>query len=165
MGSRCFIAHIAPDGAGRAIYCHLGSPPDRNGLMLLENYQDEDEVLALMDLGRISSLENTARRTADYVKDGPARPHTFSGGTDGFFGRFWTQGTEWLYAWTPDGWFAAPGHRRMPQELLFDDDADPRHARLWAVLDREAAETQRPRPLSTVIEEYLAQLQEENRCR
>ena len=81
---------------------------------------------------------------------------TFEGGTDAFFRRFWTIGTEWLCAWTPDGWFAAPGLRKAPPELLADPaadlDTDPR----WLALNRQAAAFQTPLPLATVSDQYAA---------
>ena len=155
MGSRCFIAHISPDGKGRAIYCHNGAAPDENGLTLLEHYQDEPAALDLINLGSISRLLPTPLETRAfaYHKD-PAHP--FCGGTEGFFGRFWTQGTEFLYAWTPDGWFAAPGHRKIPLDLAYDFDADRATDPRWLALDRQAAITQRPRPLATLIADYQA---------
>ena len=155
MGSRCFIAHIARDGSGRTIYCHKGAPPDDNGATLLEHYQDEKDVVALMNLGSIPSLQPTVTETGEFtIPDGPPA-HCFGGGTEGFFGRFWTMGTEWLYCWTPDGWFAAPGHREIPPDSWYeadDTDSDP----CWQALDERAAKCQRPQPLVTVIEQYQA---------
>ena len=55
-GSRCIIGRVEPTGEGEAIYCHRGSPPERNGVILLRNYQEPESVRRLISLGRISSL-------------------------------------------------------------------------------------------------------------
>ena len=153
MGSRCFIAHIDRNGMGRAIYCHQGAPPDQNGVTLLRHYQDEQSVKTITALRSISSLSNDPGITAKFNQDSTYPVLTFHGGTDAFFGHFWTTGTEWLYAWTPDGWLAAPGFRELPAELL-QHDHDDSHP-LWERTHRRAAAYQVPQPLNTVIKRYL----------
>lgn len=154
MGSRCFIAHIDRNGTGRAIYCHTGSPPNDNGATLLQHYQDEDDVKAITALRSISSLSPIPDETVELNQGSDYPEITFEGGTDAFFGQFWTIGTEWLYAWTPDGWLAAPGIRKAPPEMLADLDANPETAPRWQQLHRQAAAFQTPLPLATIIEQY-----------
>lgn len=154
MGSRCFIAHIDRKGNGRAIYCHKGADPSENGKILLQHYNDEDSARTITALRSISSLSENAEETAALNGNSNYPQITFEGGTDAFFGRFWTIGTEWLYAWTPDGWFAAPGFRKAPPELLQDHHADPDTDRRWAALNRQAAAFQTPLPLATVIGQH-----------
>lgn len=80
----------------------------------------------------------------------------FEGGTNTFFGRFWGIGAEWLYAWTPDGWFESPGFRSAPLELLNDAEADPETDPRWLEINQQAAAFQTPLPLATVIRQYEA---------
>ena len=56
MSTRSIIASVMPDGEYRAVYCHFDGHPDHNGRILQENYDTQEKVDALLDLGDLSVL-------------------------------------------------------------------------------------------------------------
>ena len=157
MGTRSFIAHIDRRGNGLAIYCGQGSHPRDLGALLLTSYQRERDVRALTALGRVSRVLETPELTARYSNISAAGAATkFNCGTQGFFGRFWTPGTEWLYAWTADGWFAAPGLRPTLGDWYYDED-HPDHNSEMTRLHELAAGIQVPVSLHQLVEEQQRQ--------
>jgi hypothetical protein len=56
MSTRSAIIIENEDGTAEGIYCHSDGYPGWNGKILLEHYQDEAKVRALIALGDISSL-------------------------------------------------------------------------------------------------------------
>lgn len=58
------------------IYCHFDGYPEGVGRILLENYDTEDKVNALIAKGDMSSL-GTSIKECDFYKEGPAtEPYT-----------------------------------------------------------------------------------------
>jgi hypothetical protein len=57
MATRSTIMMQDKDGTFKGIYCHFDGYLSNVGKLLLEHYQDENKVRALIDLGAISSLE------------------------------------------------------------------------------------------------------------
>ena len=153
MGSRCHIAYIERDGSGKGIYCHTGCYPNDVGIKLLTKYQEERDIKALVNLGELSSVCDTAEQTATCVAEDNIPAYEITEGTQEFFGSLMPT-IEWLYAWTPDGWLAARAH---PGNLPYHVYAlpEPEEHPAWKQADREAAERQQPRPLYQVIQEYL----------
>lgn len=56
MATRSNIAMCYPDGSVRSVYAHWDGYPSGVGKTLLDHYSDEDKLIALLDLGDISSL-------------------------------------------------------------------------------------------------------------
>lgn len=66
MSTRSNIAIRERDGKMNVIYCHFdGYPLGGVGEQLLNQYQDETKVRKLIELGGISSLEDTIEDTAE----------------------------------------------------------------------------------------------------
>ena len=155
MGSRSYVAYIDPLVNGTAAYCHIGAPPEQNGHTLLQNYSDPEDAhaRALANLGRITLWPNPKDTL---LHSTPRPPHTFTRGTQTFFGSHWGLGIEWLYAWTPDGWFVAPGYRASPAlaDLHFQDKdpGDPE----WLPHLKLLRKHQSPVPLGWLIQQTAA---------
>lgn len=69
MGTRSTIAIQNPDGTITGVYCHWDGYVDHNGRILHKNYDTEDKVLALIELGNISQLCVTTDSTIAYARD------------------------------------------------------------------------------------------------
>ena len=63
MSTRCLIGKINRNGLGRYIYCHHDGYPDNILPILEENYDTEEKVDELLNIGNISSLESTLEAT------------------------------------------------------------------------------------------------------
>ena len=63
--ARANIARIRPDGSGHFIYLHYGEPLEY-GSILLDHYQDEAKIQALMDLGALSTLGPDIGQPVDF---------------------------------------------------------------------------------------------------
>ena len=169
MGQRSYIAKVEPSGNGRCIYLGHASSPDQAGLTLIQHYQDPAKTDLLLDLGSLSYIEpEPADIYPNHAYYGDSwddcKPSHFTGGTDAFFLVPYHPGPEWLYSWTPDGWLASPVRRDPPPNYLaqlsllspddlehwFQNNDQPEWTR-WRRLCRE---TQQPRPLNTLIEEF-----------
>ena len=124
--ARANIARIRPDGSGDHIYLHYGEPLE-NATILLEHYQTEGQIQALLALGALSSIGPMIGERIDFyqviscptLRDAQCvayhrdrsdpwlrcRPLPFTGGLDGFR-QAASDMVQWLYAHTPDGWTA-----------------------------------------------------------
>ena len=77
MSTRSQIAKMLPDGKVNSIYCHSDGYPSHNGELLLNHYNSEEKVDALLALGDLSFLdvninpmaEAPARRNWEVDKD------------------------------------------------------------------------------------------------
>ena len=56
MATRSNIAYKTPEGKIRSVYCHWDGYPAHNGEMLRRNYTTTEKVVALIELGSLSSL-------------------------------------------------------------------------------------------------------------
>jgi len=64
MATRSMIGMVQPDGNTiKAVYCHWDGYPAYVGNVLKHHYNSEDEVVALLDCGDISSLGDTLSST------------------------------------------------------------------------------------------------------
>lgn len=61
MATRSRIGIMENDGTVKSVYCHWDGYPDNNGKILVENYNSEEKVRALLALGDISSLDAEVR--------------------------------------------------------------------------------------------------------
>ena len=171
MGSRAHIAKIEKDGSGRYIYLGHGCYPDDAGMILLEHYQEESKIERLIAKGSIPHVDTEIEDTYSYYDDGYEewennKPTEFNGGTQQFFEHPYIPSEEWLYAWTPDGWFAAQvTNERPPQNFhqklatlepeqfqhWFDNNQEPE----WIEWRSRTIKSQRPQPLYKIIETYI----------
>ena len=168
MGTRGQIAKIERDGSGRYVYLGHAAQPAGAGTILLEHYQDPALLDALLDLGSMPYIAPDPAEVKPYVDDDDkdwrsCAPIRFTGGTDAFFLRPRMLAPEWLYAWTPDGWLAAPVQRDMPRDYMtklsdltpddFQDWFDHNQSPEWQEWRAGCRQYQQPRPLATVIRE------------
>jgi len=63
MATRSSIGARQKDGTIKEIYCHWDGYPECVGATLAEHYTDPEKVAQLLDLGDLSSLENTIEET------------------------------------------------------------------------------------------------------
>ena len=162
MATRAIIAKVGRQGDGLAVHLEHDGSADAAGATLLQHYLDEASVDRLIRKGSIVPLEPAPEGSTVFVRDYGQTweirlPHAFSGGTEGFFARYWGVGPQWLYAWTPDGWLASPAMPGAPPESYHADwealwDADP----LWREWLRRTREFQRPQPLHSLIRDHRA---------
>ena len=169
MDPHSYIAKVEPDGTGRLIYLGHGSYPNQAGLTLLTHYQDPAKTDSLLDSGSLPYIEpelaDNYHYHGYYHDDWDhSKPALFTGGTDNFFLVPYHLGPEWLYCHTPDGWLASPVQRDPPRnyfaqisalspedlQVWFDTNTEPE----WVAWRRLCRETQQPRPLNTLIEDY-----------
>ena len=141
---------MAQDGAVTVAYCHTGASPKRNGRILIEKYQGGDTLLRIVEMGSIGSLWPDPEDTLRHNR-GDNSPTRLTGGTKAFFGAFWGPGCEYLYAWTPDGWLASPGHRT--NKALNDSwrREDSGHRPDWPSWQEELRRMQEPAPLEWLL--------------
>jgi hypothetical protein len=66
LATRSTISLENYDGSVESIYCHNDGYPEHNGKILLNNYETEDEVRELIELGDISVLEPTIEETREH---------------------------------------------------------------------------------------------------
>ena len=123
MSTRSRIAIKNNDGTIKSIYCHFDGYLCGVGLMLLENYNDENRIKELISLGDISSLDvninppkgitHTFNNPCDgvvvaYHRD---RGEDFHYGNDndedGLMNRFVDSDEEFLYLFKDGKWFVA----------------------------------------------------------
>ena len=76
MSTRSRIAIKNNDGTIKSIYCHFDGYLSGVGLMLLENYNDENRIKELIALGDISSL-------SENINPPEGITHTFNDPCDG----------------------------------------------------------------------------------
>lgn len=73
MSTRSSIAIKQADGTVRAMYCHHDGYLDHVGRMLLNHYNTEERIKALLDLGDISSLHEYLSKEEQESGDKPGR--------------------------------------------------------------------------------------------
>ncbi len=67
MATRSRIGIVNEDGTTiTSIYCHNDGYPEYNGKILVENYDTREKIMALMDLGDLSSLGPTLGEAHDF---------------------------------------------------------------------------------------------------
>lgn len=77
MSTRCLIGKINKDGLGRYIYCHHEGEPEYILPILEDNYDTEDKVDELLNIGDISSLKTTLKETNDEAYDIEAKDFAY----------------------------------------------------------------------------------------
>lgn len=76
MGTRSTITARTDDGKVRSIYCHWDGYLAHNGKLLIEHYQTDAAIAALMVLGDLSSLDASPFE--------PPPEHNFDNSLDGY---------------------------------------------------------------------------------
>lgn len=70
MSTRSFIGIRNEDKTITGIYCHNNGYPNWNGSILLEHYNNLDDVLNLISGGNLSVLNETVKESVYYSRDG-----------------------------------------------------------------------------------------------
>lgn len=69
MGTRSRIGYELPDHTVVSVYCHYDGYVDHNGRILVEHYQNREDVKELIDGGSMSSLRSTHLWETKAVRD------------------------------------------------------------------------------------------------
>jgi hypothetical protein len=69
MGTRSRIGYELSDHSVVSVYCHWDGYPDHNGRILVDHYQNRDDVMELIDGGSMSSLRTTHLWVTAAVRD------------------------------------------------------------------------------------------------
>ena len=69
MATRGRIGIEMPDHSVVSVYCHWDSYPENNGRILVEHYQNREDVKELIDGGSMSSLRTTHLWESSAVRD------------------------------------------------------------------------------------------------
>ena len=69
MSTRSTISAWCKDGKVRSIYCHWDGYPSHNGAILMNHYNTQDKIEALLALGDISTLKESVDQTVAYGRD------------------------------------------------------------------------------------------------
>jgi hypothetical protein len=103
MSTRSRIAIEKQDGTVESIYCHFDGYISHNGEILQNYYSTREKMEKLIELGDISSLENTPEETVAYHRDRgedlniTSYPNVATLFEDGF-----NSGEEYVYCLTKD---------------------------------------------------------------
>jgi hypothetical protein len=103
MSTRSRIAIEKQDGTVESIYCHFDGYISHNGEILQNHYSTREKMEKLIELGDISSLENTPEETVAYHRDRgedlniTSYPNVATLFEDGF-----NSGEEYVYCLTKD---------------------------------------------------------------
>ena len=69
MGTRSRIGYELPDHTVVSVYCHYDGYVEHNGRILVEHYQNREDVKELIDGGSMSSLRSTHLWETKAVRD------------------------------------------------------------------------------------------------
>jgi len=126
MATRSTISLKTKTG-GKTIYCHWDGFPSNNGKILIEHYNTEDKVKALLELGDLSSLAPSCEKPVGHTFDNPIEGHCVSYGRDR--GEDGVEGTkfenlpsrreEWNYMFQDGKWLVAEDEKEF--EPLTDE--------------------------------------------
>jgi len=109
MATRSTIGLKTSDGKITAIYCHWDGYPEGVGAGLVQFYNTPQQVAELINLGGISSLQDTMEETAKTAYGTPSdSARTFTGEGDWF--ENFNAGEEYFYLYTEgEGWKYSEG--------------------------------------------------------
>ena len=82
MATRSRIGVMLDDGSIKQVYCHFDGYVEGVGLTLIENYDTEDKVKELINLGDMSSLGHKISTDEPHSFDNPAQGVTVFYGRD-----------------------------------------------------------------------------------
>jgi hypothetical protein len=69
MGTRSRIGIELPDHSVLSVYCHWDGYPEGNGKILVEHYQNREDVEELIDGGSMSSLRTRGQWNSNALRD------------------------------------------------------------------------------------------------
>lgn len=125
MATRSYIGIEDQDGSVRIIYCHNDGYLEHNGRILLESYDTEEKVQALISLGNISSLGDTPDTCVAYSRDRgdgaiDTEPTLYDSLDECLSSMDWQR---FCYIYTADGCWAWFPHDKVSQlKQLTEDD-------------------------------------------
>jgi hypothetical protein len=82
MATPSSITAKCNDGRFRTIYCHFDGHVSHNGVILFENYQDQQKIEELMALGDISSLDKSIECPEGHSFENPIKGYSVFYGRD-----------------------------------------------------------------------------------
>jgi hypothetical protein len=106
MGTRSRIGIMNDDGSIRSIYCHWDGYLSYNGVILYTSYNTKEKVNQLVDLGGLSSLDDTLDKTISYHnwRGEEIRIETHKN-LDDFFSFFKETWEEYAYIFVDGEWW------------------------------------------------------------
>jgi hypothetical protein len=109
MGTRSTIGIKSEDGTVKAIYCHWDGYPEGVGAGLVQSYNTPQQVAELINLGGISSLQETMEETAKTAYGTPSdSARTFKNVSDWL--ENFNSGEEYFYLYeASEGWAYSTG--------------------------------------------------------
>lgn len=117
MSTNSTIAILNEDGTVTGIYCHWDGYIAHNGRILAENYNDEESVRQLLELGELRYLDETLELTETYSRSG-RRAQTFEDWTDLMI----AIGEEYNYLFVPnEGWRVRTNCHEYKLAMVNDD--------------------------------------------
>ena len=69
MATRSSIGIRTKDNKFKAVYCHWDGYPEYTGQVLLDNYDTEEKIEKLLELGDLSSIGETIEKCVVYHRD------------------------------------------------------------------------------------------------
>ena len=75
MATRCSIGIKTKDNKFKAIYCHWDGYPEHTGQVLVEHYNDEEQIEKLFELGDLSFIDTTLDTCIAYHRDRGEKLH------------------------------------------------------------------------------------------
>ena len=104
MATRSRIAIENQDGSVTSVYCHWDGHIETNGVILNNNYNTKDKVEALIELGNLSSLDETLETTVAYARDRGEDSHqAIYSNVEELFEDGFGDIVEYVYCFTKDG--------------------------------------------------------------
>lgn len=82
MATRSTITAKTTDGKFKSIYCHFDGYVSHNGRILLEHYNDQAKIDALVNLGALSSLAASPEKPAGHTFETPIEGYCVAYGRD-----------------------------------------------------------------------------------
>lgn len=124
MSTNCDIAQKTDDGKVRVIYSHWDGYPQYVGKMLLEHYNVQEKIEALLNFGDMSILEATPEGSTFYHRDRgeeweDVQPRIFDD-EKSFLSR--RDINEWNYLFKDGQWFVCFGKELVPLSKVIEDD-------------------------------------------
>lgn len=133
MGTRSSITAKMTDGTFKSVYCHWDGHLDHNGKILLESYNNQEKVEALLEHGDISSLGARCDKPQGHsfenkidgctVYYGRDRGETGTGARSGATAEESNKnnGQEFDYLWDGEKWIVSSGYFNDGELTALDD--------------------------------------------
>ena len=117
MATRSHIGIKNSDGTIDYIYCHWDGYPSHNGEILVNNYTTRESINQLLDLGDLSSLDETIEKCIAYHRDkGESRLGTQRGNVL-FETILQDDGVDYVYIFDNNKWECYNTFHKKPIDL------------------------------------------------